>query len=403
MLARIRRFALDYLIADVPPLSTAERWRSIMATLTGLLLATALAWFLPMPLGHRWLVAPIGATAIILFAQPHSPLAQPWSVFGGYLVATLSATLCISLLPEAPPLAAVFAASASVGLMIFLRCLHPPGGALAFILAFNQNTTPSNALYIFLEVGLDAVLLMAAALLVNNLFFQRRYPNCRPHATNVSTGTKEPGTDHFGLTHADLSAAMQKLDTFIDVQEADLVSIYNHALANAFDRQQALRCGDIMTSKPAVVEFATELGEAWNILRSQRQSVLPVVDRNNHRLIGLLSLDDFLRQIDHGERSDPASKIGRLLQRTRRSTSEKAEVVGQIMSPTPDCVYPDTPITELIPRLTTAQKPYFPVTDENSRLLGVITPASVITPLYRQLTLAPETPPMCDSKSTKTI
>ena len=59
MFARIQQFALDYLIADIPPLSASERWRSIMATLIGLLLASALAWFLPMPIGQRWLVAPI--------------------------------------------------------------------------------------------------------------------------------------------------------------------------------------------------------------------------------------------------------------------------------------------------------------------------------------------------------
>lgn len=30
-----------------------------------------------------WLIAPLGASAVLLFAAPASPLAQPWAVLGG--------------------------------------------------------------------------------------------------------------------------------------------------------------------------------------------------------------------------------------------------------------------------------------------------------------------------------
>ena len=45
----------------------------------------ALAALTHLPL----LLAPLGASAVLIFGQPASPLAQPANVFGGYLVATI--------------------------------------------------------------------------------------------------------------------------------------------------------------------------------------------------------------------------------------------------------------------------------------------------------------------------
>eukprot|EP01042_Synura_sphagnicola_P029984 gene29984-38641_t len=36
-----------------------------------------------------WLVAPVGASAVLVFAVPASPLAQPWSVLGGNTVSAI--------------------------------------------------------------------------------------------------------------------------------------------------------------------------------------------------------------------------------------------------------------------------------------------------------------------------
>ncbi|MFO1253495.1 MAG: HPP family protein [Inhella sp.] len=58
-----------------------ERARAALGALLGLL-ATALitAWLAP---ASPWLVAPLGASAVLVFAVPASPLAQPWAVLGG--------------------------------------------------------------------------------------------------------------------------------------------------------------------------------------------------------------------------------------------------------------------------------------------------------------------------------
>ena len=56
-----------HLLADTPPLSARERARSAVAALAGLLLASGILAVLPVDSGVRALVAPIGATSVILF------------------------------------------------------------------------------------------------------------------------------------------------------------------------------------------------------------------------------------------------------------------------------------------------------------------------------------------------
>jgi len=75
-----------HLVSDAPPLSRAERWRSTLAGFFGLLLFEGVLFVLPLGAEEKRILAPLGATSVILFALPHSPLAQPWSVIGGLLL-----------------------------------------------------------------------------------------------------------------------------------------------------------------------------------------------------------------------------------------------------------------------------------------------------------------------------
>ncbi|MCW8943880.1 MAG: HPP family protein, partial [Sedimenticola sp.] len=133
MIEGIVQFARQYLIADIPPLTSLVRAKSALGSLLGLFMAGLL--LLAFPAGGLTLIAPMGATAIILFTLSHSPLAQPWPILGGYLVATLSALLATAVADHFLT-AAVLAVGATAWLMLRLRCMHPPGGALAlFIVA----------------------------------------------------------------------------------------------------------------------------------------------------------------------------------------------------------------------------------------------------------------------------
>ena len=82
-MSTLREFAQRYLIPDAAPLSPAERWRSTLAALLGMLLIQGILAVLPAQPGISYLLAPLGASSVILFVLPHSPLAQPWSLVGG--------------------------------------------------------------------------------------------------------------------------------------------------------------------------------------------------------------------------------------------------------------------------------------------------------------------------------
>ena len=58
--------------------------------------------------GSAWLAAPLGASAVLVFAVPASPLAQPWSVIGGNTLSALVGVACAALLPD-PALAGALA------------------------------------------------------------------------------------------------------------------------------------------------------------------------------------------------------------------------------------------------------------------------------------------------------
>jgi CBS domain-containing membrane protein len=109
-----------------------EKMRASSGALFGLVL-TGLCCYLLLGAGPGavWLIAPMGASSVLLFAVPASPLAQPWSIIGGNSVAAIIGVTCGKLIGE-PILAAALAGSLSIAAMFALRCLHPPSGAVAF-------------------------------------------------------------------------------------------------------------------------------------------------------------------------------------------------------------------------------------------------------------------------------
>ena len=76
------------------------------------------------------LVAPMGASAVIVFCLPQSPLARPWNVVIGNVVSALLGVACARLIPQTEA-AAAFALFVAIIGMALTRSIHPPGGAVA--------------------------------------------------------------------------------------------------------------------------------------------------------------------------------------------------------------------------------------------------------------------------------
>lgn len=90
-------------------------------------LAIGLLAGLSARLGQALLIAPFGASAVLVFALPESPLAQPRNVIGGHLLSAGVGVAVFALLGSGP-LACALGVGLAIALMRLTGTLHPPAG-----------------------------------------------------------------------------------------------------------------------------------------------------------------------------------------------------------------------------------------------------------------------------------
>lgn len=118
-------------------------------------------------------MAPFGATCVLLFALPKAPLAQPRSIVGGHFVSTLIGLLTINLFGDGVIFIAL-AVGISITVMQFLRIVHAPAGANPILIIMSGITDYT---FLFTPVLIGSVLLVVVALIVNNIGVETRWPN----------------------------------------------------------------------------------------------------------------------------------------------------------------------------------------------------------------------------------
>ncbi|MDB5778571.1 MAG: domain containing rane protein [Polaromonas sp.] len=361
-------------------INTRERLRLLAGVLVGML-ATGLLCHLVggSAAAERlpWLVAPIGASAVLVFALPASPLAQPWAVVGGNTLSALAGIAGVHgvHLLGSPELAAALAVATAIGLMLALRCLHPPGGATALMMVLGGIGDAAFALY---PVMLNSLLLVLAGI-VYNTATRRPYPH--PQLPPASSAGVTSGPDR--LLDADLDAVLARYNQVLDVSRDDLKALLVETRLRAYDRKLAdVRCADIMSRELVTVEFGTPLQEAWALLRERRIKALPVVDRT-FRIAGIVTLADFMRaaELDVYEGFD--EKLRGLIRRTRRTHSSKPEVVGQIMTRNVRVAGMQRHLVELLPLFGSTGHHHIPIIGEGERLVGMITQSDLVAALGR--------------------
>ncbi|MBS0307890.1 MAG: HPP family protein [Proteobacteria bacterium] len=347
--------------------------------LTGLITRASLGPTSDLPL----LMAPLGASAVLLFAVPASPLAQPWSIIGGNTIAALIGVIFAHGIAD-PVLAAALAVGCSIGIMFALRCLHPPSGAVALTAVLGGPAIHALGYhFVLFPVVANSVLLLLVALLFNNAT-RRRYPHAAhiDHSNTHRTADAIP-TDRLGFKPEDLDAVLKQYNQVLDVSRDDLEELFMQTEMHAYRRRFGeITCADVMSRDVVAVEFGTPLEEAWTLLRQHRIKALPVIDRAR-RVIGIVTLVDFMRHAEIDRHDSLGDKLRRLIRRTLETHSEKPEVVGQIMTKAVQAARTDMHIIELVPMLSNRGKHHVPVIDGERRLAGVLTQSDLIGALYR--------------------
>lgn len=374
---------LPYLVSDSTPLSAGEKLRSTLAAFFALLSVGLVSSQFLHGIGLPVMIASMGATTVILFATPHSPLAQPWPLIGGHLISAFIGVTCAKLVPEVW-LAAALAVSLAIFAMQFTRSLHPPGGASALLPVLGNNYVHADGYHFMLApVGLNVALMLGTALVLNNLLRGHRYP-ARPYPEKDKRHHHDDPTPlgRLGIDKDDLHRALQDMDIYLDVSEEDLNQVYSRAGIHAFRRKIGnITCGDIMSRDVVTAEFGTDLEEAWAQLHFHRVKAIPIIDRAQ-RVIGIVTLVDFLKRANLKTYETLEDKLVKFIRRSPGLHSEKPEVVGQIMSEPVVTAREDMHIVELVPLLSDRGLHHVPVVNDERRLVGMITQSDLIAALY---------------------
>ncbi len=327
----------------------------LLACLVGAVAAGMLAG---SPEALPYIVAPIGASAVLVMAVPASPLAQPWSVLGGNV---LSATVGIASAKvfDNDAVAAAVAVGAAIAAMMAARCVHPPGGACALFAAVGGPAIQDHGFAFALwPVGVNTVALILVGIAVNNLT-GRSYP----HVPDAAAAAAEPGPlARAGVQAVDVDKALARLDSGLDVMPADVVALVMEAERHALDRRLGgLRCGDIMATDVATVEPTETLFRARLLINQRRFKAVPVVTPDR-RVVGIVTVFD-LFNLD---------------------VADLAPVASVMTSPA-TTVRDDSPVSDLLSLMTDRGFHHIPVLDGDDRLVGIVTRSELIAVLHRAL------------------
>ena len=183
------------------------------------------------PSSIPWIVAPMGASAVLLFAVPASPLAQPWSIAGGNVISAFVGAVVAQVIPD-PAIAAAVAVALAILIMSLLRCLHPPGGAAALSAVLGGYALFSAHVLEFLTVVLVNSLLLVAIGWIFHRFSGHSYPH-RPQPVDGKALSPAPAS---GLLMDDIDKALDDLGETFDISREDLALLLERADSHAAER-----------------------------------------------------------------------------------------------------------------------------------------------------------------------
>lgn len=333
------------------PMRTYERVLACLGALFGIA-GTALVsrWCLGSDFSMPLLIAPMGASAVLVFAVPASPLAQPWAVVMGNTLSALVGIAAAKLIAD-PTLAAAVGVSGAIGVMSLARCVHPPGGAVALTAVLGGPAIAAAGFaFALAPVAINSLLLTSIGIAFNTAT-RRQYPHVPPPP--VAHGTADPPPQQrAGFTLEDIDRALARYGDALDVSREDLDALFREvALEAHWRRRGAVTCATIMARDVVGVGPDDPVERAHALLVEHRLRMLPVLD--GRRAIGVVY----------------ATTSGANVRAAMNTAFARAT--------------PDTPISTLLDVLSRGEHHEVLVIDDADALVGVVTQTDLLAALYR--------------------
>jgi len=369
--------------ADPVNLSLKNKLISVVSCFSVIVLMAWLSQQFNLP-AYPLLVASMGASAVIVFIIPNSPLAQPWPLVGGQLVSTAIGITCAQTIADTV-LAPALAVGGSVLAMLLLRCLHPPGAAsaLAPILSGNALTSLGYS-FVLMPVGINVLMMLVLAIVINRWLLHHEYPSKTQQAPEKKTSDgKITAAQRTGISGQDVILALQNRDTFIDVSAEELSQLLTEIQNHNFKQSSGLiTCADIMVSNVPAVEYGTEVEDAWRIMQQESLKALPVIDKAKH-VIGIVTWHDFFKFIPVDGHESWRQKFQAFIRRTTDISTHKPEAIGHIMTTAVLVLPENSHIVDLIPLMSVKRHRQIPITNSQNRLVGMVYQSDLIATLAR--------------------
>lgn len=365
--------------------SVQEKLRAAMGAFVGVLLIGACAIW--MDRDTAWgliLIAPYGASAVLLFGLPNSPLAQPWSAVVGNGVSAMvgvAATLWV----DDPVLRAALASGGAVLMMHMARALHPPGGAVALSATLLPETIQHvGFLFVLSPVLLGTTMLVLIAIVWARLT-GRHYPFRQTTAEAASTTqvTRNP----LGLSRDELGDLLSDFRQSTNIGVEDLARI----LAGAEDRAASLRlgsltCGQIMSRDLVTVRTTAPLVEVAELFVEHGFTSLPVVDAEGNYQ-GLIFQLHLIRRASQFANNRAVRFLDGFRILVRRDQGEEVPASAIMATDVPRFVA-DDPVLHVLPTLAHSATDAVVVL-QGARAIGVVTRTDLVDALARALAERP--------------
>lgn len=364
-----------------PAISTIPLHESLRAGL-GALIGLGLAGLLILPFVDQglglFMIAPFGASAVLLFGVPNSPLAQPWAALVGNTISA-AVGVTVSLLVQDPTLSVAFAVAFAVVAMMLTRSVHPPGGAVAMTAALNPALIQDLGYYFALfPVAAGTVVLVLGAMIYATLT-GRRYPFRHFDDENDSGTADAPTIERLGLNEEELTDILQRYRQSLNLGVEDLARLIGAAqLQAASHRTGPIFAADIMSRDLVTVGADTPLSDVADLFRQHGFTTLPVVGENDSYLGVIFQIHLIRRAREDALRLNRrfSAAMGRLI----TADTKSAVRAGEIMAVTTPCATPETPLAALLPILADGNCDAVPVITAG-RIVGIVTRNDLIAAL----------------------
>lgn len=168
---------LKYIVYKETHFNLIEIFWSFIGAFCGILFVSLLNYYFFSQTDLVLMIGSFGASAVLIYGIPHSPLSRYRNVIGGHILSALVGVTIQYFYGHLPWLAPALAVSLAIVVMQITRTIHPPGGATALIAVIGSEKIKSlGYLYVIFPVGIGVLIMLVIGIVLTKISQNRKSP-----------------------------------------------------------------------------------------------------------------------------------------------------------------------------------------------------------------------------------